>query len=82
MPLIGRPHVVPTPGSMVSAFTSLTAVLYVRGVRQRGWPPIHERVWQRNPYDRIICDEESLNRIRQHIFTNPLCWAYDRDNPA
>lgn len=40
-----------------------------------------EPVWQRNYYEHIIRDEESLNRIRQYILDNPARWAVDRDNP-
>jgi REP element-mobilizing transposase RayT len=37
-------------------------------------------VWQRNYYEHIIRDEESLNRIREYIANNPLQWAFDREN--
>lgn len=39
-------------------------------------------VWQRNYYEHIIRDEESLIRIRQYILDNPARWAFDRENPA
>jgi REP element-mobilizing transposase RayT len=39
-------------------------------------------VWQRNYYEHIIRDEESLDRIRQYIIDNPAQWAMDRENPA
>ncbi|MGQ9494511.1 MAG: transposase, partial [Anaerolineae bacterium] len=39
-------------------------------------------VWQRNYYEHIIRNEESLHRIREYILTNPLRWAVDRENPA
>jgi len=38
-------------------------------------------VWQRNYYEHIIRDEESLNRIRQYITDNPLQWSNDVENP-
>jgi putative transposase len=38
-------------------------------------------VWQRNYYEHIIRNEESLNRIREYIKTNPLRWAMDSENP-
>ena len=38
-------------------------------------------VWQRNYYDRVIRDEEELNRIRQYIIDNPLHWDEDPENP-
>jgi hypothetical protein len=39
-------------------------------------------VWQRNYYEHIIRDDESLNRIRQYIIDNPVRWALDHENPA
>jgi REP element-mobilizing transposase RayT len=39
-------------------------------------------IWQRNYYEHIIRNEESLNHIRQYILDNPAWWAFDRDNPA
>lgn len=39
-------------------------------------------VWQRNYYEHIIRDDESLNRIRQYIGQNPLRWDLDRENLA
>ena len=40
------------------------------------------KVWQRGFYDHVIRDDESLNRIRNYIFTNPIRWHLDRENPA
>ncbi|MGC8950794.1 MAG: transposase, partial [Chloroflexus sp.] len=38
-------------------------------------------VWQRNYYEHIIRNDESLNRIRDYIITNPVRWHLDRENP-
>ena len=38
-------------------------------------------VWQRNYYDRIIRNHESLERIREYIQNNPLSWENDRLHP-
>lgn len=38
-------------------------------------------VWQRNYYEHIIRDDDSLRRIREYILYNPRRWQYDRDNP-
>ena len=46
----------------------------------RGTPGIS--VWQRNYYEHVIRDENSLNRIREYIATNPLRWQMDEENPA
>ena len=39
-------------------------------------------LWQRNYYEHIVRDEESLNRIRQYITDNPAQWEFDQENPA
>ena len=39
-------------------------------------------VWQRNYYERIVRDEEELNRVRQYIADNPSNWEHDPENPA
>jgi len=38
-------------------------------------------IWQRNYFEHVIRDEESLNRIRQYILDNPARWDFDRENP-
>ncbi len=37
-------------------------------------------VWQRNYYEHIIRDEDSLTRIREYIKNNPLTWNLDKEN--
>lgn len=37
--------------------------------------------WQERFYDRIIRNNEELNRIRQYIINNPEKWELDRNNP-
>ncbi len=69
----------PKPGSVgaiIGSFKSATA----RHINEfRGTPGVP--VWQRNYYEHVIRNEESLNRIRQYILANPLCWHTDRENP-
>jgi len=36
--------------------------------------------WQARFHDRIIRNENELNRIREYIFYNPLKWENDRNN--
>ena len=38
--------------------------------------------WQRNYYEHVIRNDESLNRIRQYIKDNPARWHEDPENPA
>ena len=84
-PLVGAPGAgtrpAPTLGDMVGAFESITTNAYIRGVKQRRWPPFPGKLWQRNYHDRIIRDEDELNRIREYIIYNPVKWSDDEDNP-
>lgn len=36
--------------------------------------------WQRNYYERVIRNDDELNRIREYIIYNPLKWAFDHEN--
>lgn len=74
-------RVAPTVGNIVGAFKSITTVRYIQGVKQYGWPPFRVRLWQRNYYEHIIRNEESLHRIGEYIAANPLRWHLDRENP-
>ena len=38
-------------------------------------------VWQRNYYEHIIRNEESLNKIREYVVNNPLSWQNDQLHP-
>jgi len=61
-------------------FKTMTTNEYVRGVKQHGWQTFVGRLWQRNYYEHIIRDDESLNKIREYIVNNPMQWALDREN--
>jgi REP element-mobilizing transposase RayT len=74
-------RVAPTVGEIIGAYKSVTTVVYTRGVKQFGWPAFRTRLWQRNYYEHIIRDDESLNRIREYITNNPMQWELDRENP-
>ena len=74
-------RVAPTLGDVVGAYKSRVTVEYTRGVKTKGWPAFRRRLWQRNFYEHIIRNEESLNRIRQYILDNPARWTFDRENP-
>ena len=68
-------------GGAIGAYKSLTTVEYVRGVKTAGWPPFNQRLWQRNYYEHIARDDESLTQIRQYIYDNPVRWSFDPENP-
>jgi putative transposase len=38
--------------------------------------------WQRNYWEHVIRNEESLNRIQEYIQNNPACWAEDQLRPG
>jgi len=63
-------------GDVVRAFKSVSAINVNRFLSRLGVP-----LWQRNYYEHIIRNEESLNRVREYIETNPLRWELDRENP-
>ena len=65
----------PTLGDMVRAYKAASTRL----IRQAGTPDF---AWQRNYYEHVIREEESLNRIRQYILDNPARWEFDLENPA
>ncbi len=74
-------RVAPTLGEVIGAFKSITTVRYARGVEARGWLPFSRRLWQRNYYEHVVRDQESLQRIRDYIADNPSRWDLDRENP-
>ena len=64
-------------GGLIGAFKTVSTkhINIMRGTP--GMP-----VWQRNYYEHIIRNEESMNRIREYIVNNPLQWQLDRENPC
>jgi REP element-mobilizing transposase RayT len=81
---LGQPQgVAPTLGlpDVVHRFKTMTTKRYADGVKRLGWEPFRGRLWQRNYYEHIIRNEESLNRIREYVLTSPMCWALEPENP-
>jgi putative transposase len=64
-------------GDVVAAFKSVTTNEYIRGVREGRFPRFDGRLWQRGSYDRVIRNEEELNRVRLYIHQNPEKWFWD-----
>jgi putative transposase len=62
-------------GAVMAQFKSLVTKRINDTRQYRGGP-----VWQRNYYEHVIRDEESLNRIREYIATNAPRWDLDREN--
>jgi putative transposase len=67
--------------TVIQWFKTMTTNEYIRGVKTASWPSFNGRLWQRNYYEHIIRNEESLNRIRQYILDNLARGAFDRENP-
>jgi putative transposase len=64
-------------GSLVGAFKTVST----KRINQFLNTPGVQR-WQRNYWERIIRDEDEMNRIRQYIIENPARWEEDQENPA
>jgi putative transposase len=72
----------PSLGRVIQWLKTMATNDYISGVRQFGWNKFHRKLWQRDYFDHIIRNEESLERIRSYIRDNPLYWSLDRQNPA
>ncbi|HDS29409.1 MAG TPA: transposase [Firmicutes bacterium] len=66
---------------VIHRFKTLTTRRYIDGIKQSGWASFEKRLWQRNYYEHIMRNEESLNCIRDYIINNPLKWNSDPENP-
>ncbi len=64
-------------GRLIGAFKTVSTK-QINKVRASAGVP----VWQRNYYERIIRDEDELNRVRTYIQDNPLRWEEDPENPS
>ena len=71
----------PTLAAIMGAFKSITTDEYICGVKQSGWPSFSGKLWQRNYFEHIIRNDESLNKIREYIKYNPNKWEEDPENP-
>ncbi len=63
-------------GAILGQFKSVTTKRIRTGRRNSGIS-----VWQRNYYERVIRDEDELEKIREYIVYNPQKWPTDRENP-
>ena len=63
-------------------FKTMAMKRYADGLTRLGWPPFHGRLWQRGYYERVIRDDDELNRIRRYIVENPANWPTDVENPT
>ncbi len=77
---IGSP-LQPSLGDVIQWFKTMTTNEYIRRVRESGWPQFKGKLWQRDYFDHIVRNAESLELIRNYIRDNPLRWSLDRENP-
>ena len=61
---------------IVRWFKTMTTNEYIRNAKENGWIAFDKRLWQRNYYEHIIRDEESLREIREYIVGNPANWTH------
>lgn len=64
-------------GAIIGSFKSAATKRINRFRRTIGFV-----VWQRNYYEHIIRDEDSMNKIREYIIQNPARWEFDMENTA
>jgi len=69
----------PQPRSVASIVGSFKSAAAKRINEHHGTPGAP--IWQRNYYEHIIRDDESLNSIRNYIADNPLRWQIDAEHP-
>jgi REP element-mobilizing transposase RayT len=86
----GRPPVAPTSGlwqrrpagparKSLGAFVAGFKSAVTGGINRMRATPGAE-VWQRDFFEHVVRDDESLNAIREYIINNPAQWAFDREN--
>ena len=63
-------------GRLVGAFKTVSTKHINRLCGTPGVP-----FWQRNYWEHVIRNEDSLNRIREYIQNNPARWAEDQLHP-
>lgn len=64
----------PSLSKIMQWFKTMTTNMYIRGVRQEGWPTFERRLWERSYYDHIIRNDAAHRRIRRYIKHNPAQW--------
>jgi REP element-mobilizing transposase RayT len=70
----------PTIDEIIGTFKSLCVNEWLKDIKENRIN-VAGKFWQRNYYEHIVRDENSLNRIREYIMNNPLRWHLDKENP-
>ena len=63
---------------IIQWFKTMTTNEYIKGVKNKIYPPFNKKIWQRNYYDRIIRNEQEYEKIYEYIENNPLKWEEDK----
>ena len=71
-------HAGPPLHKIIQWFKTMTTNEYIRGVKNRVFPPFHVRLWQRNYYEHIIRTQHSYDEIVEYIRNNPMQWYNDK----
>ncbi len=67
---------------IIQWFKTMSTNEYMRNVKTNHWPPFDGKLWQRNYYEHVVRNEESLNKICEYIANNPLNWELDENYVA
>ena len=78
-PLQGNSHRQMKPKSLSSLMASFKSITTKKINILRNAPKTP--LWQRNYYEHIIRDRNSMNKIREYIINNPLSWSIDQLHP-
>ncbi|HYV91811.1 MAG TPA: hypothetical protein VE978_08510 [Chitinophagales bacterium] len=70
----------PTVGEMIGSYKSIVADKCLELWKSKRPDQMMGKLWQRNFYEHIIRNEESLNDIREYIIDNPRNWETDSEN--
>ena len=81
VPVYGNGDNSPTLSQVIQWFKTMTTNEYIRQVKQSGWEPFDQRLWQRNYYEHIIRNDVDYERIYYYIQSNPQQWGKDQENP-
>ena len=66
-----------TVADIMQSFKRNTTIKYINGVKSGIYPSFNKRIWQRNYYEHIICDEVDYEQKRHYISQNPMKWTED-----
>lgn len=70
-----------TIGGIICTFKSLCTNQWLKYIKENNLDT-RGKFWQRNYYEKIIRNEEQLNKARQYIIDNPTKWEMDKLNPV